>query len=386
MPNRVPLLLLASLLAASCLTAHAIAGTDWQASPPIESEHLTESRGYRVSLPENYASNPDAHYPLLLLLDGQRYGDLVADNAIFLAKIGEIPEHIIVAVDSGNRLRDFTPTDSPDWEGDGGAGNFLAFLQKELLPQIEKDYRVARPHVIWGHSLGGLFAMYTLYAGPELFDACLVNDGSLDWDYAVTERLMQEFFERQASPRHFLYFNSSYMRPMDDPELRWLDRLTEMLAAKAPANLRWIYEPMPNESHASIPLVGSIRGLRALYEGYLAPETVMFAGLDAVVKHYDSIKGRVGAPDQIPEAVLNNFGYLMLFEATDEAVGAFELATQLYPQSTNAWDSLSDGYLEAGRTKEALVATDKCIALAIANGSVYLDDYQGKRAEILSRM
>jgi tetratricopeptide (TPR) repeat protein len=75
----------------------------------------------------------------------------------------------------------------------------------------------------------------------------------------------------------------------------------------------------------------------------------------------------------------------MLFEARSEAIRAFELATQLYPQSVNAWDSLSDGYLESGRTEEALAARDKNIALAKAQGSANLDDFIAKRAMILQQ-
>jgi tetratricopeptide (TPR) repeat protein len=123
-----------------------------------------------------------------------------------------------------------------------------------------------------------------------------------------------------------------------------------------------------------------------LYDGYLVPEPVMFAGLDAVLKHYEAILGRVGAPDEVPEAVLNSFGYLMLGRETDEAVRAFELATRLYPQSANAWDSLSDGYLEAGRDKEALSATDKSIEAAKSDNSDNLKYFENKRTEILGRM
>jgi hypothetical protein len=32
----------------------------------------------------------------------------------------------------------------------------------------------------------------------------------------------------------------------------------------------------------------------------------MLKGLDTVLKHYDSIKGRIGAPVETPESVLNN--------------------------------------------------------------------------------
>ncbi len=386
MSNRLRVLVICVLAIFASLTAIASPEGRWQVPAPVESGVLHEEINYRVMLPASYPVNSSELYPLLLLLDGSRYGDVVAGNATFLARVGEIPEHVIVAIDSNDRMRDFTPTDSPDWEGDGGASSFLAFLRQELLPRIESDYRVSERRIIWGHSLGGLFAFYTLYAAPDLFDARLVDDGTLDWDSKVTERSLGDFLDRQTPAGQFLYFNSSYLLPTDDPDLQWFDGLAEVLKVKAPANLRWTYDPMPSETHASIPLVGSIRGLRALYDGYLAPEPVMFAGLDAVLKHYEAILGRVGAPDKVPEEVLNNLGYLMLGRDTSEAIRAFELATRLYPQSANAWDSLSDGYLEAGRTKEALYATDRSIELAQSTESNNLEYLKQKRAEILGRM
>jgi predicted alpha/beta superfamily hydrolase len=362
------------------------ADTGWNEPRQITSRVLGQTRGYRVMLPPDYNSNSKRYYPLLLLLDGQRYGDVVAGNARFLAEVGEIPEHIIVAVDSGNRMRDFTPTDSPGWEGDGGGEFFLNFLSSELLPALERDFRIERPHIIWGHSLAGLFVFYTIYAAPNAFDARLVSDGPLDWDDKTSEKALRNFLKNQTPPNQFLYFNSSYLAPMVDPEQRYFETLSTMLKANAPANLRWIYDPLPKETHASIPLLGSIKGLRALYEGYLIPESVMLKGLDTVLKHYATIKGRVGAPVKVPESVLNDFGYLMLGQDTAEAIRAFELATRSYPGSVNAWDSLSDGYLEAGRLKDALKATEKSIELANISGDENIDYLKKKRVQITERM
>ncbi len=386
MLNRLWVLVLFVLALSASVTGIASPEGRWQLPAPVESRVLNEAINYRVMLPASYSVNSSELYPLLLLLDGSRYGDVVAGNATFLARVGEIPEHLIVAIDSNDRMRDFTPTDSPDWEGDGEASKFLDFLRQELLPIIETEFRVSERRIIWGHSLGGLFAFYTLYAAPDLFDARLVDDGTLDWDSNVIERSISDFLDRQTPAGQFLYFNSSYLLPTDDMDLRWFDGLAKVLKVKAPPNLRWTYDPMPSETHASIPLVGSIRGLRALYDGYLAPEPVMFAGLDAVLKHYEAIRGRVGAPEKVPEEALNKLGYLMLGRETPEAIRTFELATRLYPRSANAWDSLSDAYLEAGRIKDALYATDRSIELAQSTKSNNLEYLKNKRAEILGRM
>lgn len=359
----------------------------WQTPPPLQSEELNEPRGYRVMLPDSYTANREKNYPLLVLLDAQNYGDLVAVNARFLASTGDIPEHLIVAVNAVNRLRDYTPTDSPYWEGDGGGEAFLKFLQNELIPEIEKQYRIKdQIRILWGHSAGGLFALYPMYEAPDLFDAHLVNDGSLDWHDKISQHSLQDHFKNPLPQPKFLYFNSSYLLPVDDPEMNYFNTMAQMLKNNAPETVRWVYDPLPQETHSSIPLLGSIRGLRELYKGYKVPENIMFEGLDAVKAHYRSIQGNVGAPEVIPEHTLVELGYLLLGRSTAQAVASFELATQLYPLSENAWDSLSDGYLEDHSYKKALAATEKSIELAKKNNSENLDYYREKRIEILEKM
>jgi predicted alpha/beta superfamily hydrolase len=357
----------------------------WLEASSIDSLALQETLAYRVSLPADYDSSGELRYPLLLILDGTRYGDVVAGNARFLEQVGELPEHLIVAIDSGNRLRDYTPTDSPSWEGDGGADRYLAFVRDELLPEVERNYRVRHPYGIWGHSAAGLFIMYTTYAEPGLFDARLVNDAPLDWDDKTVERELVHFFDDGTVPAQFLYFNSSNLLPTDDDELLYFDSLVEKLETSAPGQMRWVYDPLPEETHASIPLLGSLRALRALYDGYLVSEAVMFEGLDAVLEHYASIEGRIGSPQQVPELVLNEVGYMHLGDDVQQAVRAFAKATDLYPRSPNAWDSLSDGYLEAGRFDEALVATEQSLALAREGGFDDIEFLETKRAEIAAK-
>jgi len=85
---------------------------------------------------------------------------------------------IVVAIDRTIRIRDFTPTDWQAWEGGGGAKHFLSFLETELIPLIDSKYRTGKLRIVFGHSAGALFVLYSLYADPDLFDAYLAA-GSL---------------------------------------------------------------------------------------------------------------------------------------------------------------------------------------------------------------
>ena len=63
------------------------------------------------------------------------------------------PEMIIVAIENTDRNRDMMPVVAKDFPGPPRAEAFLGFLEKELIPDIEKTYRTAQPRILLGKSL-----------------------------------------------------------------------------------------------------------------------------------------------------------------------------------------------------------------------------------------
>lgn len=69
-----------------------------------------------------------------------------------------------------------------------------------------------------------------------------------------------------------------------------------------------------------------------------------------------------------PEGPVNVLGYeLSQAGRHDDAIAVFRLNTELHPDSANTWDSLSDGYLAAGRRDEALAAVRRLLELLPAD-------------------
>jgi len=69
-----------------------------------------------------------------------------------------------------------------------------------------------------------------------------------------------------------------------------------------------------------------------------------------------------------PEFPLNLLGYVRLQAGqNDDAIAWFKLNAEAYPASANAQDSLSDGYLAAGKKDLALAAEEKCLELLPAD-------------------
>ena len=150
----------------------------------IYSELIADSFHVFVSIPDDYYSN-EKKYPVLYVLDGDVAFGMASSIARYL-QIGEnIPELIIVGIGYGGfdkaagekRRRDYKPTPT------GGAENFLNFLNEQLIPYIDSKYcTIPDDRIVNGYSIGGLFALYTLFSKPETFNRYIIGSPSLTWD------------------------------------------------------------------------------------------------------------------------------------------------------------------------------------------------------------
>jgi uncharacterized protein len=330
----------------------------------IHSAVLNEDRVYRVSLPESYGWARDRRYPVLFLLDGQTHFLHVAGSVGYLARQGEIPEMIVVGVDSTVRVRDFTQTDWPShWIGGGGAGNFKRFLSAELIPDVDKNYRTDQNRVLSGHSAGGQFALYCLASDPSLFRAYFAVSASLDWDDNLPQRSLEQSLKATRELKAFLYVArcDDSGRPLADYE-----RLVETLKANSPLGFRWHERAYPDETHGSVALLAHIDALRQLYSGYRFHPDMAAKGLPFAERHFRDVSKKVGWPLAVPESVINELGYAALSQKkTQDAVSLFKRNVEANPDSANAHDSLADGYAKAGMWQDAVQASDRAAELAV---------------------
>lgn len=79
------------------------------------------------------------------------------------------------------------------WPPHGGADQFLAFLEEEVKPVVEKKFPInRRRQAIFGHSFGGLFVLHAMCARPEAFQRYIASSPSFWWnDYALVSELRQ---------------------------------------------------------------------------------------------------------------------------------------------------------------------------------------------------
>ncbi|MDQ1078077.1 alpha/beta hydrolase [Pseudoroseomonas cervicalis] len=137
------------------------------------------------------APPPAAGYPVLLLLDGQAGFATAAEAAASLAhRPRDAAAGLVIGLGHGGaapldpaaRLRDYTPAIPGGPEGSGGAAAFLHFLEHALLPELARRWPVDPARLaLFGHSLGGLFAVHALLRRPGLFARLIAASPSLWW-------------------------------------------------------------------------------------------------------------------------------------------------------------------------------------------------------------
>lgn len=124
----------------------------------LESKILNETRTYWVRLPASYHNQTydKQSYPVMYVLDGKSAFFPLLGVVSFMSEKEsvnfQIPEMIVVGVDTENRLKDLTPNPStkmPSGEeaktasqklmmaGGGGGETFFKFLTEELFPKID---------------------------------------------------------------------------------------------------------------------------------------------------------------------------------------------------------------------------------------------------------
>lgn len=328
----------------------------------IESKVLGESRTILVRTPATYRTGAQS-YPVLYLTDGDRQIEHLSALADFLAREGRIPQTILVGITNTDRTRDLTPTrvaaqtlDSQQFNfpTSGGADRFLDFIEQEVMPHVEKNYRTQPYRVFAGHSFGGLFAMHAALTRPALFNAVIAASPTLTWDNRYVYRRAEEWAKRKASaPRTLVFSVGNEGAELD----REFDALEALLEARAPKNFEWKALRFPDEDHGSVLLPTHYEGLRKVFEPFrftIRAQDDPKSLYARAAAHFAKASARVGFDVKIPETTANLIGYRLL--QTGDVQGAIEVFrknVENYPQSANVYDSLAEAYERAGNLEEA---------------------------------
>ena len=210
----------------------------------FRSRILPDRRDLIVYLPPQYETEPNRHYPVLYLHDGQNLFDpatsyikgrtwMVREAADAAIEAGEVEPLIIVGIYNTGDRRLAEYTHERDWQmGGGEADSYGALITRELIPWIGLHYRTkpGREHTgMGGSSLGGLVSLYLGLKYSEIFGRLAVLSPSVWWNHkSILGVLNESAPQLPHKPRIWL--------DVGDHEGRMTLRDTELLAKRLRAN------------------------------------------------------------------------------------------------------------------------------------------------------
>jgi hypothetical protein len=293
----------------------------------IQSSILGEVRRVNVVFPASYAESPASRrYPVTIVLDGEANVPATAAVAEELARHGMIPETIIVAIENTGgargRVRDLTPP-GLSVSGSGlteGGDRFLDFIERELLPAVDRQWRGAEPRTFIGHSSGAILGTYAA-ATRSTYRAVIAIDAPVslgeNW-------LAQKLIGRAAAaptPLRYVSFESRF---------GWPDASWRTLVATAPSIWKLRREALRLEGHETLYMLGAYLGLREVFSDYSRLAVQEKPAAD-VLPYYAALASSFGAQLLPPKRVLRDVVDDLLAEGRGAgARAAYNMFVQTY--------------------------------------------------------
>jgi predicted alpha/beta superfamily hydrolase len=226
----------------------------------IQSKELNEKRILNIYLPEGYNPKDTIKYPVIYLLDGSADEDFI--HIVGLVQfnsfewINQVPRSIVVGVATVDRRRDFTfPTtieeDKKAYPTTGHSDKFISFIEKELQPYIQANYKTNNSKTIIGQSLGGLLATEVLFKKPALFNKYIIISPSLWWDNGS---LLNQSISNFENTNIYIGVGKEGLTPTKIPRVMEVDAnvLSDRLKNLKAKNVNVFFDYLPDENHATI--------------------------------------------------------------------------------------------------------------------------------------
>jgi predicted alpha/beta superfamily hydrolase len=236
---------------------------------PTEVRQLETPDGRRfelwISLPNDYDARSTARHPVIYVTDGYwdmptvwtAYCNLEWDRAV--------PSCLVVGLgypdrDTGPRSGDLVPFELRGDPGSGQAGEFVAALESQVIPFVEREYRVDPSYrVLTGCSKGGLFVLYAMYARPGLFQGHVAVAPMVMLNRSWLLGYDDEFARSGRGLPTRLFFTAA---EWDTALVRGaIERYRDRLEQRRYAGLAWEFRLVDGARHATLKPESLTRGL-----------------------------------------------------------------------------------------------------------------------------
>ena len=308
-------------------------------SDSIVSTKLEETREITIGLPSSYETDKTKIYPLLILLDGGYLFDPFSGALSYGMYWDDMPETIIVGINQNKIKQRIEDCDYEDvnYLPTQKASLFFEFIGAELIPYIEKKYRVAPFRIIAGHDKTAAFMNFYLYKNYSIFNAYI----SLSPDLVpeMEERIPERLSSLKQSLLYYQSTGENEIKSVLDP----ITRLDINIKNARIENLKYTYDTFKGATHYTSVLHSIPNALYSIFEEYKPItlseysdkiEPLKEGQVKYLTNKYESISKKFGltAPIRLSDfkaietAILNTGNFEELGELSD-------LAKKTYPET-----------------------------------------------------
>ncbi|MDX9846242.1 MAG: alpha/beta hydrolase-fold protein [Tenuifilaceae bacterium] len=330
----------------------------------IKSGILNENREYWVYLPTDY-DNSKYDYPVFYLLDGQEHFHQVSGLVNHMSRLVQrMPRMIVVGIISTerDRIRDYTPNKIEILPNGGGADKFIQFLLKELIPNINNQFRTNDYKVLFGHSLAGVCVNHIFTTQTNLFNAYFAADPANFVDSTISKKL-EHYIATQDTIQSGYFLSVS--GDVDSSTIVPNFKLYEFIKSNHSDKLYWDFKFYPNEDHISMTLRAIYDGLESLFPNYKIPTSYLHSfDKGVIINHIEKIKNRYKIHIALPEQLINE--YAMFFcskQKYDDALELLKLNLSNYKNPYETYYFIGDVYLMKGEIDKALLNFEKSLEI-----------------------
>jgi hypothetical protein len=208
----------------------------------IYSEILKETRKIIIYKPDSIQLQDSVS--IIYLLDGESSDYLykkISEDEQGKALYG-------IGIINNDRRRDLLPIN--------GADKFLEFISSELIPALEDTLSI-KERILFGHSFGGAFTVFSLIAKPGLFDKYIASSPTPIMNM-VDPSLYQKAGTSIDKP---ILFYFSYGSEDLKQVIKWTEKLKEGLLTLNCNYIIWQREIHGGENHSTNDIISLIRGI-----------------------------------------------------------------------------------------------------------------------------
>ena len=325
----------------------------------FDSKKLGESREITIGLPASYEKNPNKRYPILILLDGDYLFDPFYGALNYGAYWDDLPETIIVGINQNKKdeRTDDSNYDETNATPSGKGAQFFEFIAGELLPYLEKKYRVAPFRIIAGHDTTAGYLNFFLYKDSPLFNAYISLSPELAPE--MENRIPEKLAKLKQPVFYYQSTSDGDVKKLQEP----IKKLDENIKLTNNPLLNYKFDYFNGASHYSLVLYSIPSALYQFFDSYKPISSTEYTDkiailpsgyVDYLTAKYDLISKNLGLKipirindfKAIEAAILKNKAYQELDKLA-------VIAKKNYPKSMLSDYELGLMYEKTGDAKKA---------------------------------